>query len=278
MYRAKSHGPSSVELFDERMGEMATRRMRLETQLRQDLSDQAPALWVAYQPIVDPRTATIVGMEALARWHHQGQNIAPDEFIRIAEESDLIHDLGLQVLHTALAAASAWTRDRPDLCLAVNVSPVQLRRADFGDHVLSALRAHGLPPHRLSLEITEGTLVDTSEASTRNLTELHRAGVRLAVDDFGSGCSSLSQLRRFAVHRLKADRSLVGDVPLLRAVADLGAALQCEVLAEGIETPEQRDTLVQLGYRQAQGYYWHRPLPAAEIEKLLGGQGSPSTA
>ncbi|MFC4453577.1 putative bifunctional diguanylate cyclase/phosphodiesterase [Deinococcus sonorensis] len=269
MYRAKSAGRSTIRMFDERMGEMAIRRMSLETQLRRDLTEHTSALRVVYQPIVDPRTTRIVAVEALARWHHHGQTVAPDEFIRVAEEADLIHELGVQVLHSALAAATAWSPLHPDLGLAVNVSPVQLQRADFSGHVRDALRAHGRAPHLLSLEITEGALLDGSEVSMRNLSDLHQGGVQLAVDDFGSGCSSLAQLRRFAVHRLKGDRSFADDAPLLRAVADLGAALQCEVLAEGIETAAQRDTVVQLGYRLAQGYYWYRPQRAAEIEQLL---------
>ncbi|SMB97065.1 putative bifunctional diguanylate cyclase/phosphodiesterase [Deinococcus hopiensis] len=277
MYRAKSHGHSTLEIFDEAMGEMAFRRMHLETQLRKDLSDHAPAFWVAYQPIVDPLTARIVGVEALARWHSHGQSVSPDEFIRIAEESDLIHDLGLRVLRTSLAATTVWSPLQPDLSLAVNVSPVQLRRADFCERVREALREQGLSPHLLCLEITEGALLESSSVSIRNLTELHQAGVRLAVDDFGSGYSSLSQLRRFAVHRLKADKSFAEDIPLLRAVADLGVALRCEVLAEGIETAEQRDTLVQLGYRLAQGYFWHKPRPASEIEHLLVRQAAQNT-
>ncbi|UBV44131.1 EAL domain-containing protein (plasmid) [Deinococcus taeanensis] len=278
MYRAKSDGGFTVKIFDERMGELAFRRMSLEAQLRQDLSDHAPALWVAYQPIVDPLTTRIVGVEALARWNHHGKAVSPEEFIRIAEESDLIHDLGLRVLHGALAATATWAPLHPHLTLAVNVSPVQLRRADFCAHVLAALRAQDLPPQRLCLEITESGLLESGSASIQNLTELHQAGVQLAVDDFGSGYSSLSQFRRFSVGRLKADRSFAGDLPLLRAVADLGTALQCEVLAEGIETAEQRDNLVQLGYRLAQGYFWHRPKPTAEIEQLLVSQASHGTA
>jgi len=269
MYRAKSQGRSAVAIFDERMGEMASRRLSLETQLRRDLGEQSTALGLVYQPIVDPRTQGIIGVEALARWVHLGQNVSPKEFIRVAEEAGLIHELGLRVLRTALADAAAWSAIHPDLSVAVNVSPVQLRRADFRERVRTALQEHERPPHLLCLEITESSLVEPGGASTRNLTQLHQDGIRLAVDDFGSGCSSLSQLRRFAVHRLKADRSFVGDVPLLRAVADLGAALECEVLAEGIETAEQRDTVVQLGYRQAQGYFWHRPKPASEIGPLL---------
>ncbi|MFC4640389.1 putative bifunctional diguanylate cyclase/phosphodiesterase [Deinococcus hohokamensis] len=277
MYRAKSDGGFTVKIFDEGMGELAVRRLRLETQLRRDLSDHAPALWVAYQPIVDPLSTNIVGVEALARWNCDGKPVSPEEFIRIAEEADLIHDLGLRVLRTALVAARAWAPRQPDLTLAVNVSPVQLRRADFCDLVLAILRNEEFPPHRLCLEITESGLVQSGSAAIQNLTDLHQAGVQLAVDDFGSGYSSLAQLRRFSVHRLKADKSFAGDVALLRAVADLGAALQCEVLAEGIETALQRDTLVQLGYRLAQGYFWHKPTAAAGIEQLLVGQASPNT-
>ncbi|PPK93863.1 diguanylate cyclase (GGDEF)-like protein [Kineococcus xinjiangensis] len=271
MYLAKARGRGEVEVFDESMGEVAQRRLHLENQLRHDVETGSDALSVAFQPLVDPRDGRVLGVEALARWNSTPYGvIGPDEFIAIAEDCELIHDLGRSVLHTTLEHAAWWHSLHPELEIAVNVSPVQLRRPDFAQQVSAALARARVVPQRLCLEITESVLLDTEGATVANLQALDEDGIALAVDDFGSGCSSLGQLRRFAISKLKADRSFVDDPALLRAVADLAAALGASALAEGVETPEQQQSLVRLGYRQAQGYLWARPQPATAITDLLG--------
>ncbi|GAB7190109.1 hypothetical protein NUM3379_08150 [Kineococcus sp. NUM-3379] len=273
MYRAKARGRGLVEVFDESTGHLAQRRLDLETRLRQDLDGPPGELSVAYQPIVDPVSGRALGLEALARWTCAGYGpVAPDEFIAIAEDSGLIHELGREVLRTALADAVRWHRLHPDLEVAVNVSPVQLHRAGFAEEVAGLLAQVPVPAHRLCLEVTEGALLERHGASSANLRALDELGVVLAVDDFGSGYSSLAQLRRFPVGKLKADRSFVDDPPILGAVADLGAALGCPVLAEGVETPRQREVVVERGYTQAQGFLWARPQPAGAISDLLRAQ------
>ncbi|PPK94241.1 diguanylate cyclase (GGDEF)-like protein [Kineococcus xinjiangensis] len=282
MYKAKARGRGLVEVFDDSMGAVAERRLHLETQLRHDLETGSGALTVAFQPVVEPAGGRIVGVEALARWSCARYGaVGPDEFIAVAEDAGLIHDLGRSVLRIALEQSVWWHRLRPDLEVAVNVSPVQLHRADLADEVGHLLARAGVSPQLLCLEVTEGVLLDPHGASAANLRALHELGVKLAVDDFGAGYSSLSQLRRFPLDVLKADRSFVDDPPILRAVADLATALGAQALAEGVETPEQRRQLVELGYARAQGYLWARPQPADAVTEALraaGGALQPSPA
>ncbi|AEV84356.1 putative signaling protein [Actinoplanes sp. SE50] len=273
MYQAKARGQASVEIFDETMGRVAHRRLDLENQLRHDVETGSDTLSVAFQPIVEPAGGRIVGMEALARWSSPRYGaVPPDEFIAIAEECDIIHDLGRRVLRTALDHTLWWCTLQPTLEISVNVSPVQLHRPEFADEVRALLRQTRVPAEQVCLEITEGVLLDPYGASDANLRALHEAGLKLAVDDFGSGYSSLAQLRRFPVDKLKADRSFIDDAPLLQAVADLALALNAQALAEGVETPEQRRRLVELGYAQAQGYFFARPQPPAAVTELLRSQ------
>ncbi|PPK93390.1 diguanylate cyclase (GGDEF)-like protein [Kineococcus xinjiangensis] len=270
MYKAKARGRGHTELFDESMGRDAQRHLDLENQLRHDVESGSGALSVAFQPVVDPASGHVLGVEALARWNCERYGaVPPEEFIAIAEDSDLIHTLGRTVLRTALEHTAWWQSLHPAFEVAVNVSPVQLQRPGFAAEVQRLLAQTRVSPQHLCLEVTEGVLLEANEVSSANLRALHEAGVELAVDDFGSGYSSLAQLRRFQVGKLKADRSFVTDAPILRAVADLGAALGVRVLAEGVETAEQQRALVELGYPQAQGYLWARPQPADAITDLL---------
>lgn len=273
MYLAKARGRGSVEVFDEVMGRVAHRRLDLENQLRHDIETGADAVSVAFQPIVEPAGGRIVGVEALARWTCPRYGaIPPDEFIAIAEEADFIHDLGRMVLREALDHTARWLALHPGLEISINVSPLQLRRPEFADEVRHLARQAGVPAEQVCLEITERVLLDPYGASDENLRALHEAGHKLAVDDFGSGYSSLAQLRRFPVDKLKADRSFVDDDALLRAVADLAIAVNARALAEGVETSEQRRRLVELGYHQAQGYLFSRPQSPAAITGLLQNQ------
>ncbi|WP_130491409.1 putative bifunctional diguanylate cyclase/phosphodiesterase [Motilibacter rhizosphaerae] len=272
MYQAKARGRGLVEVFDASLRHVAQRRLDLENQLRHDLETGSGALCAWFQPVVEPRTGRIVALEALARWTCAGYGaVPPPEFVHVAEDSGLVHELGRRMLALALENAARWVRLQPELEIAVNVSPVQLQQPGFAEDVLSALARAELDPGRLCLEITESTLLDPEQHHVATLHLLHEAGVKLAVDDFGSGYSSLAQLRSFPLDKLKADRSFVDDLPILQAVSDLAQALGVVPLAEGVETVEQARFVAALGYQEAQGYLWSRPRPPGDISHLLQG-------
>jgi EAL domain-containing protein (putative c-di-GMP-specific phosphodiesterase class I) len=231
-------------------------------------------LEVHYQLQFDVRGHEPVGIEALARWHHPERGwVPPQDFIPVAEETGLILPLGEQVLRTACAQAVAW----PQLRVSVNLSPVQFRHGDLVGLVRSALRESGLEAGRLELEITERVLLDDGVAGFGTLTKLRDLGVRIAMDDFGSGYSSLSYLQKFPFDTIKIDRSFVGAIErrseaqaIVRAVVGLGRSLGIRTCAEGVETAEELAFLKSEGCDEVQGYYLGRPLPASDLAQLLG--------
>jgi EAL domain-containing protein (putative c-di-GMP-specific phosphodiesterase class I) len=217
------------------------------------------------------------------RWHHPGRGfIPPDVFIPIAEESDLVVTLGRTVLRRACADAAAWIAELPDdaeFDIAVNLSVRQLEHPDLIHHVLDALRAAGLPPTRLVVEVTEGVFLDDSGVGLDTLEDLRALGVRVALDDFGTGYSSLGYLQRFAVDILKIDRRFVAalgadseEPQLAGAIIGLAQSLRLDVVAEGIEETHQADQLRELGCRLGQGYLFARPGPGSELSRLLRAQ------
>ena len=212
MYYAKANGRNNYQFFAEPMNAAANRRLHLESELWDALANDQ--LLLHYQPQIDLLSGKVVGIEALVRWQHpQRGMISPAEFIPVAEECGLILPLGHWVLVTACRQAKAWLDQGIDIGeMAVNISAHQFRQPEFAQSVQAVLSETGLPANRLELEITESTVMHSADSSERMLAELKRMGVKLAIDDFGTGYSSLAYLRRFAVDRLKIDRTFVADV------------------------------------------------------------------
>jgi diguanylate cyclase (GGDEF)-like protein len=233
----------------------------------------ANELELHYQPIVSGSGGRIVGVEALLRWTHGTRgSIPPANFIPVAEQMGLMDTLGAFVLRRALQEAKRW----PDLYMAVNLSPVQIRDRGIVDVVRSALGESGVPASRLILEITEGVLIDNPEEMVRRIEDLHALGVRIALDDFGSGYSSLGYLQKFPLDKLKIDRSFVAALGrsanggvIIQAIVALGRALGLSVLVEGVETEQQRVLLRLAGCDEMQGYLFAKPAPAKAIDRLL---------
>ncbi|GIJ65563.1 putative bifunctional diguanylate cyclase/phosphodiesterase [Virgisporangium ochraceum] len=227
-------------------------------------------LQVVFQPKVDPATGHVTGAEALARWHHPEQGfIPPDQFIPLAEQSGLIRPLTLHVLDVALRRCASWRRTGHDLGVAVNLSPNSLLDTDLPDVVARLLRETGVPPHALTLEITESSIMADPTRSLRTLDRLHTLGVKLAIDDFGTGYSSLGRLRDLPIDEVKIDKSFVQrmavdrrDRALVTSAVQLGHALDLEVVAEGVEDLDTYTHLTREGCNLIQGYYVSRPLPA----------------
>ena len=276
MYQAKLAGRNTICFFDPAMQAQISARVALENDLREAVREGQFALHYQVQVDGDGR---IHGAESLIRWHHPRRgNVSPVEFIPLAEESGLILPIGHWVLETACRQLASWAR-RPEtahLNLAVNVSARQFRQEDFVDQVLGLLAQTGADPHRLKLELTESHLLEDIEGIIARMVELQAHGVGFSLDDFGTGYSSLSYLKRLPLDQLKIDRSFVQDVlsnpndaAIVRTVVALGQTLGLAVIAEGVETAEQRDFLASAGCHAYQGYLFGRPLPLDAFETLL---------
>ncbi|HRQ65741.1 MAG TPA: EAL domain-containing protein [Xanthomonadaceae bacterium] len=275
MYRAKANGRQRFELFDERLQEDALRVLELENDLRVAIAEQQ--FEPHFQPIVALPDARVLGYEALMRWHHPGHGLLrPDAFLRVAEDSGCIEAMDWQIY---AAACSEMVRLKAfQGFLSLNVAPRHFRQAGFGSRLLEMAQSFGLPPHRICVEITEGTLIEDPERTGKLLRDLRDAGVALALDDFGTGYSSLGYLHRFPLSILKIDRSFVaglGDgadsasTAVARAVLALAGSLGLAVVAEGIETPAQQTALVEMGCELGQGYLLGRPgpLPSTPVSR-----------
>lgn len=284
MYMAKSRGKGRYEIFEPTMHRSALERMEAVAELRKALDQDQFVLH--YQPIVSLSDGTLTGVEALLRWEHPERGtIPPLDFIPTAEESGMIVPLGRWVLEEACRQMSLWDRRSSraaEMSMSVNVSVRQLQEPEFVDDVASALRAANLDPSRLTLEITETVLIRDVEQSMARLQDLHDLGVRIAVDDFGTGYASLGYLARFPIDILKIDRTYISgsESSDATAVSDLtpvmvsiGQTLGLHTLAEGVEHPEQVGRLRDLGFDSAQGFLFARPASADEIEELLDVKG-----
>lgn len=277
MYRAKRAGRSRCELFDLDLRARARRRMETETELRKALTQGG--LTVAYQPVVSLATGTIVSVEALARWHHPVHGpIHPDEFIPMAEETGLIWDLGRSVLSQACHEARGWRHilgeDSPRI--GVNLSAIQLQDSKCVAMVEEVLQSTGLRASSLVLEITEGVVMSDSPEVLETVTNLANLGLRLAVDDFGKGWSSLAYLARYPFSELKIDSSFVkamatrpADRAIVASIIRLAHELGLVVVAEGIEDQTQLEELTQLGCDEGQGFFLHRPLTPLAMSSLV---------
>jgi diguanylate cyclase (GGDEF)-like protein/PAS domain S-box-containing protein len=278
MYQAKARGRARFEVFDGAMRARTVKRLSVENDLRRAL--ERDELRVAYQPIVSLADGSVAAVEALLRWHHPERGtIPPADFIPVAEESGLIEPIGRWVLNAACAQAARWHAARPDaapLGIAVNLSLRQFTQRDLEATVASALAESGIEPSSLCLEITESVLLDEPERVSETIKGIARHGVRFALDDFGTGYSSLAYLTRLPIDGLKVDRSFVDELgssarstAITTAIVRMAQALSIEVVAEGVETQGQLDTVRDLGCELAQGFYFHRPLEASAISTLL---------
>lgn len=278
MYGAKAEGRRTFRFFEPQMNAKAKARRMLELDLREAVSDGGFAqggFEVYYQPLLNLGDDSVVGCEALLRWHHPERGmISPADFIPVAEEIGVINQLGEWVLTTACEEATNWP---DDVRIAINVSPAQFRGASLPLKVAAALAASGLPAQRLELEITEAVLIRDDETALGIMQDLRELGVRIALDDFGTGYSSLSYLQRFPFDKIKIDRSFVTDIAdahgsssIVQAVVNIAASRQMTTTAEGVETQPQKDLLRALGCTEMQGYLFSKPKPAAEVRALLG--------
>ena len=273
MYRAKNHSEMGYAFFDPQLDRAAVERSQRIGELREGIAREEFRL--DYQAVVDLDRNEITGYEALVRWEHPtAGELPPGEFIPLAEETGLIVGLGEWVLTEACTEATNLHRlhGRP-VHMSVNVSARQLHHPDFFRHVSRALESSALMPNLLTLELTESTLLASDERVSRTLQKIKDLGVILALDDFGTGYASLSYLREFPIDVVKIDRSFTanassenGDLVLLKGIIDLGHALELNLVAEGIETPEQHTIVRQLGCQQAQGFYFGRPSHPAQRE------------
>lgn len=271
LYRAKNEGRNRACIYDAAMDADLSQRKLLEGDLRTAI--QNDDIGAAYQPIVNASGSAMIGVEALARWTHPTAGvIPPSEFIPVAENSGLIVELGEYMLRRACLDGKSW----PGLTVAVNVSPLQFRRADFVEMVERVLKETDFDPNRLELELTESTLLGNLDAAELSMLGLKDIGVRFALDDFGTGYSSLLYLRRFPFDKLKIDSSFVRSIEtapdaaaIVHAVVSLGRGLGMRVTAEGVETAEQHLFLRAAGVHSMQGYRFGRPGPAADISARL---------
>lgn len=273
-YHAKALGRNRYEVFDSVLRDRADEQLALETGLRRALRERQ--FLVHYQAITDLRTSHVVGAEALVRWQHPTRGlVTPDGFIDTAERTGVVVELGEQVLDLAMAQLATWQRAGIGLSVTVNVSPRQLAHSGFPAMVRATLDRHRIDPHWVVLEITETALMGSIEHTVTALHRLRSLGVRLAVDDFGTGHSSLGHLRNLPIDVVKLDRSFITDLgrdsataAIAAAVAELGRALDLQVIAEGVESDEVAARLVEFGCTLAQGYLFHRPGPADTLDAL----------
>jgi diguanylate cyclase (GGDEF)-like protein/PAS domain S-box-containing protein len=267
LYRAKSAGRGRACLFEAQMGEALRQRRQIETDLRGAINRNE--FFLQYQPVVSASKGQRVGCEALLRWRRNGQIMSPADFIPIAEETGLMIPIGEWVIREACLEAAGW----PDgLGIAVNISPVQFRSPGLLPSVIQALAFSGLDPKRLEIEITETVMMADDRNTLLTLRGLRRLGVRVALDDFGVGHSSLSYLHRFRFDKIKIDRSFVSSIgsdpvngAIVRAVLRLGQELGIAIVAEGVETSEQADALRTENCPLFQGYLFGRPMDAAAL-------------
>jgi EAL domain-containing protein (putative c-di-GMP-specific phosphodiesterase class I) len=271
MYKAKEAGRARMTLYDPAMDADREERNALELDLR--MAIEGGDLTLAYQPLIDAATHDMTGVEALVRWNRPGHGpISPEVFIPVAETSGLIEALGLFVLRKACETAKKW----PELRISVNVSPGQFRNPAFADYVRYVLKQTEIEAKRVTLEVTEGYMIQNPQRTRQAIERLKTLGVKVALDDFGSGFSSIGYLRQFGFDRIKIDRSLVMDIlesdsqrEMLQATVALARSLDIPVTAEGIETEQQAIAVRLFGCDTLQGYFFGRPMPAEQITERL---------
>ena len=282
MYHTKILGTGGCAVFDESMNAERFSQIELEQEMREALAQQA--FLAFYQPCVDLVTGEIVAVEALARWQHNRRGLLnPHDFLALANQAGLVAEIDAQVQQSALQQAAAWRDAGFDLLLSINCSSVQIESADFLPKFESICAAAGYPLERLQLEITEQTLVRQVELAAANIQSLRAKGVRVAIDDFGMGYSSLTYLRQFPVDVLKIDRTFIQDIQTLAqarvgvsladAIIAMAKSLGLELIAEGVEYSAQISYLRQQACDMAQGYLFSEPCDAAQMQRLMDQEG-----
>jgi diguanylate cyclase (GGDEF)-like protein/PAS domain S-box-containing protein len=279
MYRAKEEGKNNYQFYSSDIKARSLERLVLENNLRMAL--ERNEFFLHYQAKRNLKTGEIAGVEALVRWLHPDLGVvSPAQFIPLAEETGLIVLIGRWVLKTACAQNVAWLKQGlPPLCMAVNLSARQFFDESLIDDVASALKDSGMNPALLEMEITEGMVMQDAERAIRILTAIKSLGVRLAIDDFGVGYSSLAQIKRFPIDTLKVDSSFIRDIPqnmedraITEAIIAMGKTLSLTVIAEGVETIEQEEFLRKHACDQSQGYYFSRPISPEEFVEFMKQQ------
>ncbi len=275
MYRVKERGRGSYGFYQPQMNADMLSRMQLEHAMRQALDRGDFA--VHYQPQVAMASGRVVGAEALLRWNDPGLGaVSPGVFIPLAEESGYIVTLGAWVLEQAIREAARWMQAGTPLVVAVNVSALEFRQSGFVERLVSLLRSHGLPASLLELELTETILLQDAQEMAQRLAALAELGVGLSIDDFGTGYSSLAYLKKLHIHKLKIDQSFVRGLPddesdraIIEAIVHIGRALRIQVVAEGVETPQQREALQAMQCHYFQGFLVAPGLPAEDFRALV---------
>jgi predicted signal transduction protein with EAL and GGDEF domain len=271
LYRAKEGGGGAAQFYNASIGAILQQRQTVALALAGAIREQQFRLF--YQPILSVRTGSIECLEALLRWQHpELGDVDPALFIGIAEERALIHDIGMWALKQACRDAAGWYQP---VTVAVNFSPVQFLRPGLAKRVAAVLKETRLDPHRLEIEVTENVLLSKPDQALKIFRELKGLGVRISLDDFGTGYSSLSYFREFPFDKVKIDRSFVADLDgfsskeIVRSVLELSRSLGIAVVAEGVETTVQLNTLRELGCELVQGYLVSRPQPVDKFEAVL---------
>lgn len=278
MYRAKAAGRNRYQVFDQQMHDSAMKQLRWETDLRRAVAMQEFEMY--YQPVYKISTGRLSGFEGLIRWNHPERGLTgPAEFIPLAEETGLIVPLGWWIIDQAARAAAVWNSNRDDddpLTISINLSPRQIALAGVASRISFIVANAGALPGQVIIEITENILLDDSESVAETLQELRDAGMKLNLDDFGTGFSSLSYLRRYPLDMLKIDRSFVSDVgdrgesrEIVNAMLNLANSLGLQVTAEGVETREQYQALADMDCMYAQGFYFGRPMPFEQTLEVI---------
>ncbi|MCI3921243.1 EAL domain-containing protein [Paenibacillus sp. TRM 82003] len=275
MYKAKEKGRDTYHLFSKRHDQETLENLQMKQELKSVLDRRDLELY--FQPKMRLSTDAIVGVEALLRWNHANGQIPPGKFIALAEQNGTIVPIGEWVLAEACAHMKAWNeRFGARLTVAVNVSFEQLRKDDFIERLETILIKSGLAPELLELEITESAAMRDVERTIELMRRIRERGVRVSIDDFGTGFSSLSYLKRFAFDRIKLDRSFISELPgddkngaIVRTILTLAKQLSAETTAEGVETPEQLAYLREHGCEEAQGYLFYKPMSAADLAPVL---------
>jgi diguanylate cyclase (GGDEF)-like protein len=275
MYAAKAEGRACYRFYNEDMNAKAVEHLKLEEELRDGIAENQ--LELRYQPQVETATGKVISLEALVRWKHpQRGMISPADFIPVAERTGLIIELGDWVLAEAARHCAFWDeRGLGDFRICLNLSPRQFNQPDLAKNFAAFLEESGLAPHRLELELTESTIMTDAETNITKLGELKDLGLALAIDDFGTGYSSFNYLKRFPIDTLKIDQSFVADLSspdgeaIVDAILALSRTLKLQVIAEGVETEEQMNYLVERRCELLQGYYLSRPLYPEDVPAIL---------
>lgn len=275
MYRAKQNGRNTYAFYTEAISIEAEKKLRRSNELRKALSNDELVLY--YQPQIDIATGKICGAEALIRWQHPTEGLlTPWAFIGIAEETGLIHEVSKWVIQTGCQQLKKWQQKGLGLTLSLNVSPKDFRYLDFHQFIQQEIEKHQLMANELELELTENGLMETTDSVMDMLLKLKQLGLSLAVDDFGTGHSSIAYLKHFPVDKLKIDRSFVkeldqnlADQKITETIVDMAKNFELKVVAEGIETQAQQDIITRLDCDIAQGYLYSKPIPIDEFERLL---------